>query len=192
VSILPVYLERVNDTATFADIADLDELCTVLLGDDGLGAPAEFMALLLNDASDRLCHDQPITPSESDAQSVGQAVDEIDGLLSQPSPTEADYLAALTLSREINTGDAVPDFLSEEVTMSLVADEPDAVIMNWESSEAALAGRPGTYGVYRSRTNPPTSWTQVGSSICPHWHPDWHADLDPGCCAAYVTEFQDR
>lgn len=105
---LPGYVDCVSNTDTFADVFDVDALCDRLhpnpKKDKCEQAEAQFMALLLNICSGRVetcnCIDDP----DLGATTVGDAVDFIDALLSNPARTFADCVLAQSIADDINNG----------------------------------------------------------------------------------------
>ena len=103
---LPGYVDCVNLTDTFADVGDVDALCERLTpdrrNDKCEQAEAQFMALLLNVCSGRVatcnCIDDP------DFDTVGEAADFIDELLSNPNRTFDDCVLAQAIADDINNG----------------------------------------------------------------------------------------
>ncbi len=103
---LPGYVDCVSNTETFADVDDVDALCDRLHpsppNDKCEQAEAQFMALLLNICSGRVavcnCIDDP------DFDTVGEAADFIDELLSNPGRTFDDCELAQAIADDINNG----------------------------------------------------------------------------------------
>ena len=108
---LPDYVDCVNNTDTFADVDDVDALCDRLdplpKKDKCEQAEAQFMALLLNICSGRVavcnCIDDP------DFDTVGEAADFIDELLSNPDRTFDDCVLAQAIADDINNGVSLVD-----------------------------------------------------------------------------------
>jgi hypothetical protein len=133
-------------------------------------ADASFMTLLLDVASQRLCDLQPISSSHTTAGTVGEAVTEIDGLLSNLTRTDAECDTARAIADDISSGHAIPDILGEELELAVSA-KGSGASLSWIASDASDAGCPTAYRVYRSR-GLPLSWELLGESACEHWFPD--------------------
>lgn len=194
-SIQPAYVDLVNDYSTFSAVADADDVCTVALqhgADECLQAEREFMALLLNIASDRLCVEQPIDSGATTAIDVFEALLEIDTLLADTGRTYEDCLLARTVASEINQGSSIDEFLGEEIHMSVAKQHRtegsalilEAVVVSWNQSDAAAAGRPTMYQLHRS-SGDPLAWSQIGESDCHLWFPDFGAPHLPGPITFY-------
>ena len=103
---LPTYVDCVNNTATFVDVGNVDDLCDRLTPnprkDKCEQAEAQFMALTLNLCSGRVetcnCIDDP------DFDTVGEAAEFIDGLLSNPARTRGDCVQAQAIADGLNNG----------------------------------------------------------------------------------------
>jgi hypothetical protein len=108
---LPDYVDCVNDTMTFAGVGDVSGICEALRPlprhDKYAQAEAQFMALVLNVCSGRLHRGCCISTRLSPATSVGEAMAEIDTLLSNPNRTRADGVQAQALADAINSGTAL-------------------------------------------------------------------------------------
>jgi len=181
--ILPAYVDAVNDYATFSGVIDADDVCDIILPgtpDSCADAEEEFMALLLNLASDRLCVEQPIDAASTSSLDVYEAVGEIDTLLANPSRSTEDCEGAADIASEISGGQAIEEFLAEASVIHAGVQytpdglEPDAVVFGWLEPDAAAAGRPMAYQVYRSAPAP-LSWMLVGETACASWFPDFSA-----------------
>ncbi len=100
------YVDCVTAAATFADVDDVDGLCDRLTPDPRNNkceqAEAQFMALTLNLCSGRMemcnCIDDP------EFETVGEAVNFIDGLLSDPDRTVEGCMLAQGIADDINNG----------------------------------------------------------------------------------------
>ncbi|MCZ6688300.1 MAG: hypothetical protein O7H41_01730 [Planctomycetota bacterium] len=105
------YVPFINGTATFANVIDVAGICDALhptpRNDKCAQAQAQFMALLLNVASERLIRGCCIDTGMSGAMTVGEAVTEIDALLSDPGRTREECVTAQSLADSINTGAAL-------------------------------------------------------------------------------------
>lgn len=105
---LPDYVDCVSSTDTFADVDSVDDLCDRLhpdpKNDKCQQAEAQFMALLLNVCSGRVatcnCIDDPYLGEST----VGNVVDFIDFLLSNPDRTFDDCVLAQSIAAAINEG----------------------------------------------------------------------------------------
>ena len=105
------YVDCVNDTATFEDVVDVDGLCDRLRpnpkNDKCEQAKAQFMALTLNLCSKRVetcnCIDDP------DFDTVGEAAEFVDGLLSNPARTRGDCVQAQAIADGLNNGLTLAD-----------------------------------------------------------------------------------
>ena len=105
---LPDYVDCVNSTVTFEDVDSVQALCDRLhpdpKNDKCEQAEAQFMALLLNVCSGRVetcnCIDDPALGQAT----VGEAIDFIDALLSDPARTHADCVLAQSIADFINIG----------------------------------------------------------------------------------------
>ena len=169
-TIAPAYAGIVNDTVTFRAISSTAELCSVLTVQPSSppckSGEIQFMALLLDVASGRLCQAQPISASWTSATTVGGAVSEVDALLANPSRSAADCLRAAAVSSEIGDGRAIPGFLGEEVSISATKEASGRIQLGWPEPDAAAAGRPMVYKVYRTGAPAPFTWTLLASSMC--------------------------
>lgn len=181
------FVDQVNDAATFAAVATTADICAVLTTaahDPCALAEREFMALLLNLASARLCREQPISGSASGEPDVGGAADLVDGLLASPGRTAGDCAEADGIAEEIDSGQVVPHFLSEEIDVRVSRPGGSDVVLSWEAPDAAAAGRPTVYRVHRSADLPP-SWSLRGVTRCTLWFPDWGVTVEPGAARHY-------
>lgn len=110
--LLSGYVEFVNDFSVFGQVASVDGLCDRLNPAPKRNkceqAEAQFMALLLNQASGRVepC-DCPWDPNSPDA-TIGDTSQFIDELLSNAVRTRADCVTAQDLADSINTGGLMP------------------------------------------------------------------------------------
>lgn len=108
---LPSRVPCVAATATFAGVASPEQLCDRLepnpRNDKCEQAEAQFMALLLNACSGRLSEACCIDSPWSDAATVGEAIAEIDALLSNPARTFLDCVRAQGLADDINTAEGL-------------------------------------------------------------------------------------
>jgi hypothetical protein len=180
-SITPEYVDYVNDYATFAGVADESGVCAVLLPaleDSCATGELEFMALLLNLASGRLCLEQEISASSTDALDVNEAVGEVDALLSNAGRTPADCDLARDISREISSGEAIPEYLDAEVELEVrkqsnaAGTATEAIVIHWIEPDAGAAGRAVTYELHRSPDSP-YDWAKIGETLCTTWLPDF-------------------
>jgi len=194
-SIQTSYVDLVNDYSTFSAIADVNDVSAVMLysgPDECPQAEREFIALLLNIASDRICVEQPINSSTTMALDLFEALGEIDTLLADLGRDDEDCLLARTVASEINTGSSIDEFLGEEIHMSAVKQYRtegsalilEAVVVFWNQSDAAAAGRPTMYQLHRSSGNP-LAWSLIGESDCHLWFPDFDAPHPPGSITFY-------
>ena len=173
------YVDYVNDSSTFALLATPADVCDVLLpaaSDACAGAEVEFMALLLNLASGRLCLAQPISAISTSAVDVDGAAAEVDTLLANPARVLEDCQDAADIATEINLGQAIPEFLDEEMSIEASTQlDPDdqsleAVVLSWVEPDASAAGRPTVYEVHRSLLTP-DAWSLLGETQCSLWFP---------------------
>lgn len=108
---LPGYAACVSSSATFLPVADRTALCDRLHPNPPNSkceqAEAQFMALLLNRCSGRLSPSCCVLLSESSATTVGEAISEIDALLSNPDRSSADCVRAQSLAASVNEGTAL-------------------------------------------------------------------------------------
>ena len=103
---LPGYVDCVNDTATFSDVDDVDELCDRLhpdpRNDKCEQAEAQFMALLLNVCSGRVATCNCVFDPDLGDTTVGDAIEIIDALL--VLGTFDDCALAQSIAAAINEG----------------------------------------------------------------------------------------
>ena len=108
---LPGYVDCVSAFETFANVGDVDDLCDRLTpnrrNDKCEQAEAQFMALLLNICSGRVATCNCI--DDSDFDTVGEAADFIDELLSNPDRTFDDCQLAQAIADDINNGVSLVD-----------------------------------------------------------------------------------
>jgi hypothetical protein len=108
--LLPTYVDCVSDTATFADVADVDDLCDRLNPDPRWDkceqAEAQFMALMLNVCSGRVATCNCVNDPDLGDTTVGDVIDVIDALLSG-DPTFDDCVLAQSVADRINNGDTL-------------------------------------------------------------------------------------
>ncbi len=106
---LPTYVDAINDTATFADVNSVGELCPVLTptprNDKCAQAEAQFMALLLNETSGRVAECNTINDAWLGTETVGEAIAAIDALLAAPDRTRDQCTTAQSLAGAINEGE---------------------------------------------------------------------------------------
>ena len=105
---LPDYVDCVNATATFEDVSDVDALCDRLnpdpKNDKCEQAEAQFMALLLNLCSGRVAECNCVLDPDLGETTVGEVVDLIDLLLSDPERDFDDCVLAQAIADAINNG----------------------------------------------------------------------------------------
>ncbi len=110
---LPSYVDCVNKTTTFADVGDVDALCDRLNPDPKNAkceqAEAQFMALLLNVCSGRVAECNCINDPDLGETTVGEAIDFIDMLLSDPGRTFQDCVLAQSIADALNNGLSLVD-----------------------------------------------------------------------------------
>jgi hypothetical protein len=108
---LAAYASCLAATATFAGAASAADVCDALHPDPENSkceqAEAQFAALLLNACSRRLSEGCCIDTPAAAATTVGQAIDEIDALLSDPARTFQDCVRAQAIADAINTSAAL-------------------------------------------------------------------------------------
>lgn len=102
------YVDCVSDRETFEDVASEDDLCDRLdpfpNNDKCEQAEAQFVALSLNVCSGRVTGCNCVDDPHFGAMTVGDAIDLIDDLLSNPARTTEDCARAQSLADNINTG----------------------------------------------------------------------------------------
>jgi hypothetical protein len=195
-AIQAAWVDPVNDTATFAAVGDVAALCAVMLAggpEACVEAEREFMTLLLDVASSRLCGEQSIAASSSSAADVYAAQVEIDALLSDAGRDEADCLQATAVATEISGGTAIPEFLAEVPWLSVGKrfDESgstprfEAVALAWSLPDAAAAGRPTSWQLYGSTTSPP-AWSVLATTGCHRYLLDFDRPA-PGELVLYLV-----
>jgi len=178
----PCHLDSASDTDTFSALETLDDIREAMLGTSELICPRAkraFLAVLLNRGDDRLCDAQPIASSNTTATTLGAAIAELDGLLAGPGCDEQEAERALAIGQEINSGQAIPDFLSEELSLWLDRAEEGTATMHWDRSPADQAGRPTRFRILRSGAVP-IDWVPLGASRCHLWFQERSASTTPG------------
>jgi len=189
------YVDYVNDWSTFAAVADAEGLCEVLspsVQDSCSLAETEFMALLLDVASERLCVEQSINATSTTATDVYAAIVEVDALLVNPARLESDCQAAGDTSVEISRGDAIEEFLGEDLILSMAkqfaaqGNESTlaAVALSWNLADSVAAGRPTVFQVYRS-AGIPFAWVLLGETDCHLSFVDADTNFSPGTLLVY-------
>jgi hypothetical protein len=110
---LPGYVSCVSASATFRDVSTVEDLCDRMHPDPSNDkceqAEAQFMALLLNTCSGRLGRSCCIEIEGEDVETVGDAIDLVDGLLSSRLRNFRDCVRAQAIADAINTGAALCD-----------------------------------------------------------------------------------
>jgi hypothetical protein len=110
---LPGYVSCVSAAATFRGVSDVDAACERLHpepdSDKCEQAEAQFMALTMNVCSTRLGEDCCVEIPGESVTTVGEAVDVVDGLLSNPARTFRDCVRAQAIADAINTAAALCD-----------------------------------------------------------------------------------
>jgi len=105
---LPEYVDFVTVTDTFAGADSVAELCEILdptpKNDKCSQAEAQFMALLLNVCSGRVARCNGVEDPDLGETTVGEVIDFIDLLLSDPERTRQDCELAQSLADMINNG----------------------------------------------------------------------------------------
>lgn len=108
---LDSYASCLAATATFGRVRTVADICDALhpdpKNDKCEQAEAQFAALLLNTCSNRLSRACCIDTRETTATTAGDAIDEIDLLLSNPARTFADCVLAQSIADAINTAAAL-------------------------------------------------------------------------------------
>lgn len=110
---LDEYVAGVSQTATFADVSDVDGLCTELVpdpkNDKCQQAEAQFMAVLLNVESHRVTECNCIDDLTLGQSTVSEAIGAIDAILSDPDRDHASCVEAQAVADRINQGTSLVD-----------------------------------------------------------------------------------
>ena len=106
--LLPDYVAEVASTGTFAYVTNADDMCDALYPypqwDKCAHAEAHFMTLLLNVASGRLAECNVVDVFGLGEATVGETIDFIDELLSNPDRTRRDCLVAMVMANQARIG----------------------------------------------------------------------------------------
>ncbi len=105
---LPGYVSSVNQVSNFADISNVGDLCNRLTPKPKKNkceqAEAQFMALLLNRASERVTDCNCLEDPDTSSTNLGEAIDHIDSLLSNTGRSFHDCVEAQAIADRINNG----------------------------------------------------------------------------------------
>lgn len=110
---LPLYVECVSETDTFATVSNVDDLCDRLnpnpKKDKCEQAEAQFMTMMLNICSGRVAPCNCISDPDLGDVTVGEAMEFVDNLLSSPDRTFKDCVLAQAIADRINNGTTLVD-----------------------------------------------------------------------------------
>ncbi len=160
-------VDCVNDTATFADIQTVAELCDRLypnpVTDKCEQAETRFMALMLNLCHGRVRPDSAIESRCNTANTtVAQAQAQADALLSDPSRSHTACELAYCMSDEINSGRAL-------ATNSLrLLKETTGIRLVWAPPYGLDTGPPQSYQI-RRRSSAGATFVLAGQTTETNW-----------------------